>query len=278
MDLQQVISQNEILHATNQEISKFQRQLIRDKATIEDKSRKLHELNELLEESNKTKDTLLSIIAHDLKNPFSTIIGLSKLLAKNWSVYNPIKVKNFADNIYAVSVQSHNLLDNLLNWARMQTGNFSAQVSRNDTLTMVGGVVISLQEMALSKGIKLETELQEAQFVVADKNMITTVLRNLITNAIKFSFANSTIRIGSKREGENQVFWVADTGMGIDPAELETILEKKMNKSRLGTSNERGTGIGLPLCMDFIKKNGGTFYATSMLGQGSTFYFTLPLG
>lgn len=230
-----------------------------------------------LEKMNATKDQFFSIIAHDLKNPFNTIIGLSELLVYRYDKYSRHKIKEFIEQIHKHSTSAYNLLDNLLQWARSQTGRLEVSPQTMDAEKLVEENTSLMQNKASQKEIGIHFQSKGNYNVYADKNMVNTVLRNLLTNAIKFTHRKGNIKvIVDEHDRENILFSVIDNGMGIDKNDIPKIFDLASHFTTRGTDSEEGTGLGMVLCKDFVEKNRGTIWVESEKGKGSAFHFTLP--
>lgn len=230
-----------------------------------------------LKEANTTKDRFISILAHDLKSPFNSLLGLSDMLIRKIDKYDKEKVKTFAKGINNVSKQTFDLLNNLLEWSRSQRNKIPFNPQKFSINALVKDVVSLMQPSADLKQIALKTTISEkrieAQF---DPEMIKTVIRNLLGNAIKFTPNEGTITI-SAASGQHQItVSVADTGRGMNETTKNSLFKIGETKSRPGTQGEKGTGFGLLLCKEFIDKHNGTITVESEEGKGSTFSFTLP--
>ena len=234
---------------------------------------KTAELNEL----NASKDKFFSIIAHDLKNPFNTIIGFSEMLNEEISSEHPEKTKEYANMINVSAVQTFRLLENLLEWAKSQSGNIHynpVQISLNE---IVDDEFIILKDMAKGKSIELMNSLSGNLIIFADKNMIKTILRNLISNAIKFTHRNGQVEVKASVENNKVTVAVSDNGIGMTKDIMEKLFRIDANLSTRGTENEKGTGLGLFLCKEFVEKHGGKIWVESRTDIGSIFNFVLPL-
>ena len=240
--------------------------------------------NELIEQKNieliklnATKDKFFSIISHDLKNPFNTLLGFSDLLVKNAHKYTPEKVQQFAQNMNNSSRQAFKLLENLLEWARLQTGSIKANPVKIKPSDLINEVTLLTEQMSKSKNIDLQSIINCDNFVLADKEMIKTVLRNLVSNALKYTESGGIVKIETEIKEKNILFVISDTGLGIEPEHLDKLFRIDSKLSKTGTANETGTGLGLILCKEFVEKNNGTIWVESELGKGSEFKFTMPL-
>jgi signal transduction histidine kinase/streptogramin lyase len=230
-----------------------------------------------LVESNAAKDSFFSIIAHDLRNPFNVILGYLDLLTSDDSEYTEEEQKQILLKLKTASARTIDLLENLLTWAQAQRGRLPFEPE----FFMLGEVIAEsfdlLETSAHSKNISMTIKGRQDLRVFADRNMISTVVRNLMSNALKFTFPGGTIIIGIEEpDMETVLVSVKDNGMGISPEILENLFKIEHRSIHKGTANETGTGLGLILCKEFINKNGGTLRVTSTPGSGSTFTFTLP--
>lgn len=243
---------------------------------LEQINRKLLESEQNLMELNATKDKFFSIIAHDLKNPFNALLGFSELLEKNFDRYTEEEVKEYINVIYESSQNLFKLLDNLLQWSRTQTNSISYHPEQFELITLINQEVTFLHVNSDKKKIGVNIELNENITAFADKNIISSVLRNLISNAIKFTNTHGSIEIKAKELTKEVEVSISDSGIGIDHDDLNRIFQLNNSISNKGTANEDGTGLGLLLCKEFTEMNHGKIWATSIKGKGSTFYFTIP--
>jgi two-component system, sensor histidine kinase and response regulator len=229
-----------------------------------------------LEEINITKDKFFTIIAHDLKNPFNTVIGLSELLMERYDTYDATKIKDFIFQINKFSNNAFDLLDNLLQWAKSQTGKIKIDPQKIDIFELANENLNLFKVTAAKKGIHLTSVVDIGLFVFADKNMISTIIRNLISNAIKFTPRGGKITMKASIKEEFIHFTVADTGIGITNENLSRLFKIEDNVTTLGTEDEVGTGLGLIICKEFVEKNGGTIWAKSSINEGTQFTFSIP--
>lgn len=236
----------------------------------------LREAQKNLREANATKDKFFSIIAHDLKNPFNALLGLSKLLLQNFDIFDDEKKMHFIQGIFQSSEQGYKLLENLLDWSRMQTGKINWTPSEIDLCTYAFENISLLKTGAENKNISLYSDISKDTIIYADANMVTMIIRNLVSNAIKFTHEGGEVKISSETKGNEEEITISDTGVGIRPETIEKLFRIDNHHSTLGTANEQGTGLGLILCREFIEKNGGKIWIESEVGKGSEFKFTLP--
>ncbi|MFY0673249.1 MAG: PAS domain-containing sensor histidine kinase [Bacteroidia bacterium] len=231
-----------------------------------------------LEALNATKDKLFSIIAHDLRSPFSNIIGLSEFILDSINDIGEEDLNKFVSTINSSAKNSLDLLDNLLNWAKSQTGQL-----KNEFLTLNLSKVVELTQnqataAAQLKRIELKNEVENDLTAHADENLLRTVIRNLISNALKFTREGGSIEITAKEFDTNIQICVKDTGIGIPKETLEKLFLKGHKTTTIGTNKEKGSGLGLVLCHDFVHQLNGELWVESEVGKGSSFYFTLPKG
>ncbi len=229
-----------------------------------------------LEILNTSKNKFFSIIAHDLKNPFHTVLGYSSLLDKEYGRLSDTDRQKYARDIFKSTHTIFRLLQNLLDWSRSQTGNINFAPIAFDFKGLSENIHSLLKPVADNKKIMLEWDIAEQSIVYADPIMVETILRNLVSNAIKFSYENSTIRTTMEIEKDVATICVRDVGVGMSMNDLQHLFHIDSKVKRKGTSNEDGSGLGLILCKEFIEINNGTICAQSELGKGSTFCVTLP--
>jgi len=251
------------------ELTAKNNEILKQKQSIEIQRKELESLN-------TTKDKFFAIIAHDLKNPFSTVLGLSELLAKEFESFEPDKLKVFIEQIYKYSNNTFNLLENLLQWSMLQTGRMPLRPKLIDLKSLIDENIELLRGNALQKGIRVETTIDTDLFVYVDVSMITTVLRNLLSNAIKFTTQDGVIKIKVEKDTKQIKVSVSDNGVGISSQDQEKLFKIDSNPTTIGTSQEKGTGLGLILCKDFVERNGGNIWVESEFGKGSNFIFTIP--
>jgi signal transduction histidine kinase len=233
--------------------------------------------NQHLKELNATKDKFFSIIGHDLKNPFNTLLGMSSLLINNADQYSPEKVRRFAQQMHDTSKNAYNLLENLLKWAKVQRGELEPDLKEVDPAGVIREVIELTEPLANSKDINLQTATKGNHTVLADREMLKTTLRNLVTNALKYTYSGGTVIISTQKSEGYLQFTVSDTGMGIPPEYLDRLFEIDCKLSKEGTGKEKGTGLGLILCKEFVEKQGGEIWVDSEPGKGSEFHFAIPL-
>ena len=248
---------------------------IEDRKNTENKlARQTAELQEL----NAMKDKFFSIIAHDLRSPFTVISGFTELLLNKISSIPLTESKAYLELIHSSAKQTVYLLENLLLWSTTQSGNIDFQPGVFKVSDALEGQLQLMNIQAFKKGIKLTSTITNEPEVLADKNMVNTILRNLLTNAIKYTPRGGTIGISARPTvlGALEIS-VEDNGIGIPGYSLESIFQITSKQATPGTENEKGSGFGLILCKEFVEKNGGRIWVESQFGSGSIFRFTLPL-
>jgi len=239
---------------------------------------RINQINENLQALINTKDKFFSIIAHDLKNPFNTLLGFSELLINEYDEYNDHIRKELIGHIFESAKQGQNLLINLLEWALSQTGSIKYSPTYIDVASLITDNMKLFEANANKKNIQILSQSNiENLYAFADLNMINTVVRNLLSNALKFTNKGGKVTVNYGIVENNAVIRISDTGIGIAKDDLMKLFRLDVTHSTFGTSNEKGTGLGLILCKEFIEKNFGEIFVESEVGKGSTFTILLPL-
>ncbi|SNR63707.1 hybrid sensor histidine kinase/response regulator [Lutibacter flavus] len=240
---------------------------------------KLKNQTEELARQNATKDKFFSIISHDLKNPLANIIGFSELLKEDFDELKTEQIKSFIQYIYESSMFSLEILDDLMNWARIQNGSLKSEKNNINLSSLLNKNIEGHTPQALAKNIHFNSQFDENLVVNADEKMISTVVRNLISNAIKFTPNGGEIVVSSKELLVNNKkvieTEIKDNGIGMSYEDLNKLFKIEHNFISKGTNNETGTGLGLILCKEFISKNDGEIRVESKLELGSKFIFDL---
>jgi PAS domain S-box-containing protein len=237
----------------------------------------LQEKNRQLQELNASKDKFFSIISHDLRSPFTSLLGFAQLLDANARTYSRDDIQHKARRLLVSAERLYALLENLLTWSRLQRG---AMKYQPQTLLLREIVIQNLdlfQAKSEEKGVALYNHIAPATKVYADELMLDTILRNLLSNALKFTASGGSITISSEQDGVLLYVAVADTGVGMNPATMDTLFGEDTQHTSPGTAGERGTGLGLLLCKELVHKNGGTIRIDSQEGQGTTFTCSFPM-
>jgi signal transduction histidine kinase len=250
--------------------------IIEDVTTQKKSEQKLRLNEKKLRQLNLTKDKLFSIIAHDLRSPFNSIIGYSQLLRENIRKYNVEESEKYIDYIHSSAQSTFNLLINLLSWAKNQTGQTTFNPENLELNKIVEEVAELLSSSAKTKNISINFLLPEKIKIHADRYMLRTILQNLIFNAIKFTKPGGKIDITASASAGNVEVTVSDNGIGIEKKALKNLFELAAADTTQGTSNETGSGLGLVICREFVERQGGKIRVDSIPGKGSDFKFTLP--
>lgn len=232
--------------------------------------------NAELHEINATKDKLFSIIAHDLKNPVGNMVGMSELLAGFMETRDMETADELVGLLNHQAKEALTLLETLFDWARSQSGKVGFNPVLLDLTQIVENVLENLNSSALLKEIVILPPETNNVKVFADVNMLTTILRNLVTNSIKFTKAGGTIFVSARMSDSNTEITVADTGIGMDQKTQDLLFKIESNLSTNGTAKEKGTGLGLIICKEFIEKHDGQIRVISEVGKGSQIVLTLP--
>ena len=230
-----------------------------------------------LKDLNATKDKFFSIISHDLKSPLNQLLGLSEILQQEIESNRGEEVLKIAKLMNESAKSGRSLLENLLEWSRSQTGtiNFVPEVLDIQKIT---NEVLELKGInANQKNISIKSKIKNGVIAFADRNMIKTILRNLISNSIKFTGKSGVIMLNAKKTNGLMTYAVTDSGIGISAEDIKKLFKIDINPKSIGSSVEKGTGLGLILCKEFIEINGGKIWVESKLDEGSTFKFSLPI-
>ena len=236
---------------------------------------KLRKYSEELNELNKSKDKFFSILAHDLRSPLSPLLGLSQMLAKDFDTLSYEEIKEFSKDIYDAISSQFNLLENLLSWSRMETGKIKYNPVQLNIYEKVEEVIALLKGNARDKNILVKNSTLPDLKIFADKDMIHSILQNLISNAIKFTYPEGKINICSAIREEYTEITVEDNGVGIKTDDLGSIFGLNCFTT-YGTNKEKGTGLGLAICKEMAERNDGTINVESEYQKGSKFIFSLP--
>ena len=256
--------------------NKFLVGVIRDITESKRAEEVLRESEIQLRELNATKDKLFSIIAHDLRSPFNNILVLCDILKAQLSKSKDSKSEVYLDLIHSTAKNTLVLLENLLDWAKSQSGQIDFKTERTSISSVIQEILNLSRSLAQTKGISIQvTETDEIE-VNSDKKILKTVFRNLISNAIKYSKPGGSIVISAIEEENKVKIIISDSGVGMDDKTLENLFGITTNTPLPGTLNEKGSGFGLVLCREFVEKLGGKIWVESEEGKGSDFIFTIP--
>lgn len=236
----------------------------------------LRRAKQQLQELNATKDRFFSIMAHDLRTPFSGLVGLTEVIMNNIELYDAEKLKQMLGLQLEAVKNLFTLLENLLTWSRMQRGALEFTPQLLNLRDVVDYNIKLITPAADQKNITLESHVEHGIPVYADVNMLNTVLRNLLSNGVKFTKTGGTITVSASQEEKSVEVCVADTGIGINADGQAKLFRIDAQYRRPGTADEKGTGLGLILCKDFIERHGGTIRVSSTVHVGTSFFLTLP--
>jgi len=243
--------------------------IIRDITQMKQQEKELQELI-------ATRDKFFNIIAHDLRNPFNTILGFSEILKKSAEDSDSSRTRLYAEKVHRSAKRTYELINDLLQWSRLQTGKMQFQADNIRLCTVVSHVEELLKASLEQKQLQLENHFPPEMQLYADRFMLETILRNLISNAIKYSYNQKLIRIHATEHARETVIAVEDQGVGIDPEKIDALFQIDNQFTTPGTQNEVGSGLGLMLCKEFVEKHGGRIWAESEPEKGSVFLFSLP--
>jgi signal transduction histidine kinase len=236
----------------------------------------LTSINNELQKLNAEKDKFFSILAHDLRSPFNSIIGFSNILLEKVQMEDFENSKEYAGIIINSSQRAMNLLTNLMQWSQSQTGRLNFNPEDFKIETIIDEIILLFADTAIQKSISITKVLPSSLAVYGDKAMIDTIIRNLVSNALKFTPQGGTIIISVEADHKGVKVSVADSGVGMLKSIMEKLFRIDVNCSTYDTQGEKGTGLGLILCKDFIKQHGGKIGVESEPGKGSKFHFTIP--
>lgn len=266
----------------NQQFKRLFRQFVRmvkisdrQQHQLIDAREKVIKFNEDLEQLNATKDKFFSIVAHDLKSPINSFLAISNLLVEHIDHFSMEEIQEMAKDVRNSGDGLVKLLENLLDWARIQMKRCEFAPEQLSLNTVVESIINVLSLNASQKGILLKDKIPPSTDVVADRNMLSTIIRNLVSNAIKFTKEGEEVSISFQQDGDQSLISVQDTGTGIKEKDIENLFKLDVTTTSRGTENEKGTGLGLILCKEMVEKHRGDIWVESTLGEGTNFTFSL---
>lgn len=263
--------------ALNNDLESQKELLILKNNDLEQKNQFIFQQANELKQVLATKDKLFSIIAHDLRSPFTIIIGFSDIMNKNWEKLDISEAKSYAKAINDQSKNTFTILENLLNWAGSQTGQIIFKPETVNIRKILQETIKHLDLSAKAKNISLDYTCPDDIQLLADRNMLSIILRNLVSNSIKFTPISGNIGIKVEQKSDQVEFSVSDNGIGLDEEKQTKLFIMGATESTNGTEHEKGCGLGLILCKEFVEKHGGKIWVESKKGEGCDFKFTLPL-
>ncbi|TVR01103.1 MAG: DUF3365 domain-containing protein, partial [Desulfovibrionales bacterium] len=275
------IERNELEDRVRQrtrELESSNANLRREMAERKQAEEMVRQVNQQLRRSNEDKDRLFSIIAHDLKSPLSGLMTSAQLLSEDIKSFSERDIVHLAAALHSSTSNMMALLEDLMQWARMGQGNLEFAREPSDLRELAGISLKSAQGVADQKGISISIDIPRDMTAMIDKPMINTVIRNLLFNAVKFTPRGGKILVTARQHGDVTQMAVKDSGIGINKERLSNLFTISKDTRQLGTEGEKGTGLGLVICKQFIEKHGGRIWVESEQGQGTTVFFTLPKG
>jgi signal transduction histidine kinase len=267
---------NLLLELQNKELMNTNYKLIESERNFETKNNELINTNLMLEESNNSKDKIFSILAHDLKNSVGGVKNMTEVLFDNYDSFLEEEKKDFLEIMKKSSIKLYHLLENLLTWSRSQRGIIVFAPAVNDLYDLIEDCIQLLRQQADNKNIRIHDNVRKNTFAYFDNNMIDAVLRNILSNAIKFTNIEGTVVVSCQKIKNEYLISIRDNGIGMATSVSDGLFDFTRQMSRMGTQGEEGSGLGLVICKDFVEKNGGKIWVESKSGLGSTFYFTVP--
>lgn len=271
------IRDNKKLKEYNDQIEKQNEKLTEMNNNFDQVNKKLQQSRHELIISNNSKNRFFSVLAHDLQSPFHNLMGSSYLLSEQYDKLDSEERKKMASNIHESSFSVNRLLENLLEWSRTQTNDIRFQPQKVDVKEIVKSSLSVLLKSAYHKSITIDNQIKDSVIISADPTMMETIFRNLVNNSIKFTNKGGKIVISARFEDHQLISTVEDNGVGIEKSDLRKIFRIDSKLKTKGTYNEKGTGLGLVICHEFIKYHDGKIWATSKPGIGSKFIFSIPV-
>ena len=264
------------LNDTNSQLEERQQYIEEQSEQLQIQANELTSTNQELTQVNEMKDKLFSLIAHDLRDPFNTLLGFTNLLSKEYDRFTDEQKISIIKMVSISSERIHELLENLLKWARSQSGTVAMNRKKIRIIYTVNAMVSVFQHTTDEKGILLQVNVPEDLELFADEDMVGTIVRNLLNNAIKFTPREGKISIEARKEDKKIMISIADNGIGIPPELKKTLFSPVKSELQRGTSGEKGSGLGLVLCKEFAEAHGGEISVQSEIDKGSTFTVTFP--
>jgi signal transduction histidine kinase len=231
---------------------------------------------EALKEANNTKDKLFSIIAHDLINPFSSFQNMLEIIVNKYDQLEEARIKEYLKETLNLAKSNNELLQNLLNWSRVQRKKINLKIENVDLYKLVEENTNFISSNASDKKIKITNKVLQDTHIQADENLLSLVIRNLVSNAVKFTYNEGNIEVSHERKDNKDILKVKDNGVGMDETTMNNIFNHEKVNSTNGTNYEKGSGLGLMLCKEFVEMHKGKIWAESAPGKGSVFYISLP--
>lgn len=264
----------EDLEHQSQHLNKLYVQLIKNETFLRNTNDELKKLNEM-------KDKFFSIVSHDLRSPFAGILTMTDILKNNADSFTKEELISMLQSLNEQAQQTYKFIEDLLEWSRSQMGRIQMNIDEEDLFTIVNGTLLTLKQQAELKDITIDNQVQIGTFAMFDNNMMSTIVRNLVSNAIKFTRKGGKITLKAEQiEKAGKKFIrlaVADTGVGMNEKQVANLFSLDKVQSTPGTEKEKGTGLGIMICRDFINKMNGELSVESKLNEGTTFYVDIPV-
>ena len=246
---------------------------------VAERTREIEKQNIELHKLNKAKTDLLSIIAHDLRSPFNAFMGLTEVMLMNFdeNITNPAY---FRERITLINERAHslfNVADTLLNWAWTQTNNIEVKKTKTNLNQIINNQLNNLRDISVAKHITVHFPQTSDTILYTDSDILGIIIRNIISNSIKYSYKNGKVSILVNNDKTNVIIRISDSGIGMQEDRVKEILASSTNKSTLGTSNEKGIGLGISICKDLISKIGGRLHISSEIDKGTEVSLTIPV-
>ena len=255
----------------------------RKNSLLTEQNHQLEQMNLMLKESeqalkrlNSTKARLFSIIAHDLRSSMNAILGFSEIIANKQNTLTKTELNKYSNIINQTAHKVHLMMENLLDWSKAQGENIRFNTEVFDLYSTAENVITLLEINAYQKNVELKSIIPKPCMINGDKTMVGSILRNLLDNALKFTPSGGQIEVFAKTKGKIVEVWVRDTGIGMESDEADSLFLGDSHASTEGTDHENGTGLGLFICRDFVEMHGGTIWAESRQGSGTTVKFKIP--
>jgi signal transduction histidine kinase len=271
---------------SNEELKKVSGELEQLKLLLKNRDEEIAGYKDKLAGYEKTIDGLrnvnnkvFSILSHDLRSPFNGLLGFANILVKDLENFSSEQIKEFADNIMVSARALLELIDDLFNWAKLERGDSSYKAVNADIWYITDEIFFLVKEPAAEKSIELINKVEKGMFAYTDLYVLKTVMQNLIYNAVKFTNPGGTVKVNASVSSDEKVtIYIEDNGTGITPQAMEKLFKPNTFFTTRGTTNEKGSGLGLVLCSELLKRNNGTISVDSEPGKGSIFKVTLPAG
>lgn len=241
-----------------------------------EREEEIRKKNQELKEINESKDKFFSIIAHDLRSPFQGLLGFSKILAEEYDSLTQDEIKYFINSLNEALINQYKFLEDLLNWSRIQSNRMVCEPKLLNLSTQLEDVLMLLYQNIKNKKITLHNKVDKELIIYADENMLALLLRNIISNAIKFTHNNGLIEIYALKRPNDVIIDIRDNGVGIAEENIEKLFRIDTQYTTAGTNQEKGNGLGLVLCKEIVDKHKGKIWVESSLGKGTSFKILFP--